>query len=79
VLRSARETRAVVTAEEATLSGGLGAAVASLLAERHPTPMRILGVRDAFAPTGDAAFLLEHFGLTADGIVAAVRDVLVHG
>ena len=79
VLRSARETRAVVTAEEATISGGLGAAVASLLAERHPTPMRILGVRDAFAPTGDAAFLLEHFGLTADGIVAAVRDVLVHG
>jgi transketolase len=79
VLRAARETRGVVTAEEATVSGGLGAAVASLLAERRPTPMRILGVRDAFAPTGDAAFLLEHFGLTADGIVAAVRDVLAHG
>jgi transketolase len=79
VLRAARETRGVVTAEEATVSGGLGAAVASLLAERHPTPMRILGVRDAFAPTGDADFLLDYFGLTADGIVAAVRDVLNDG
>jgi transketolase len=79
VLRAGRETRGVVTAEEATVSGGLGAAVASLLAERHPTPMRILGVRDAFAPTGDAAFLLDHFGLSADGIVAAVREVLAHG
>jgi len=45
---------------------------------RSPTPMRILGVRDTFAPTGDAAFLLEHFGLTVDGIVAAVREVLNH-
>jgi transketolase len=76
VLEAATETRGIVTAEEATVSGGLGAAVASVVVENRPVPMRILGVRGAFAPTGDAAFLLDHFGLTADGIVAAVRDVL---
>jgi transketolase len=79
VLTAAAETRAVVTAEEATVSGGLGAAVASLLAQERPTRMRILGVPNVFAPTGDAAFLLQHFGLTVDGIADAVREVLDHG
>ncbi|HKO58059.1 MAG TPA: transketolase C-terminal domain-containing protein, partial [Thermoanaerobaculia bacterium] len=45
VLDAARETRAIVTAEEATVSGGLGAAVAALVVEHHPVPMRILGIR----------------------------------
>ena len=78
VLAAARQTRALVTAEEAIVSGGLGAAVASLVAQNHPVPMRILGV-SGFAPTGSASFLLEHFGLTADGIVDAVHGVLGHG
>ncbi|MEO3750970.1 transketolase C-terminal domain-containing protein [Streptomyces sp. B6B3] len=76
VLRAARETRGIVTAEEATTTGGLGAAVASLTAQHHPVPMRILGVHREFAPTGSAAFLLEHFGLTADGVAAAVRELM---
>ncbi|WP_086558545.1 transketolase family protein [Streptomyces africanus] len=76
VLRAARETRGIVTAEEATTTGGLGAAVASVVAQNRPVPMRILGVRREFAPTGSAAFLLEHFGLTADGIASAVRELL---
>jgi transketolase len=78
VLAAATQTRGIVTAEEATVSGGLGAAVASLVAQHHPTPMRILGVPGVFAPTGSAAYLLEHFGLTVDGIVTAVREVLDH-
>jgi transketolase len=78
VLAAARETRGIVTAEEATVSGGLGAAVASLVAQHGPVPMRILGVPGVFAPTGDAEFLLQHFGLTADGICAAVLEVLGH-
>ena len=57
VLAAARETRGIVTAEEATDTGGLGAAVASLLAQNRPTPMRILGVHRQFAPTGSAAVL----------------------
>jgi transketolase len=76
VVEAAQETGAIVTVEEATVSGGLGAAVASVVVEHHPVPMRILGVRGAFAPTGDAAFLLEHFGLTADGIAGAIRELL---
>jgi transketolase len=76
VLDAARTTRGIVTAEEATVSGGLGAAVASLVAQHHPVPMRILGVPGVFAPTGSTAFLLEHFGLTANGIARAARELL---
>jgi transketolase len=74
VLAAARETRGIVTAEEAITTGGLGAAVATLTAQHHPVPMRILGV-DGFAPTGSTEFLLEHFGLTAGGIAAAAREL----
>jgi transketolase len=73
ILAAAAETNGIVTAEEATVSGGLGAAVASLVVEHQPVAMRILGVRGEFAPTGDTAYLLEHFGLTADGIADAAR------
>ena len=79
VLAAARETAGIVTAEEGTLSGGLGAAVATTVVRHAPVPMRMLGVPGVFAPTGAADFLLTHFGLTADGIVSAVMDVLADG
>jgi transketolase len=79
VLDAAQHTRGIVTAEEATVTGGLGAAVATLVAQTSPCPMRILGVPRAFAPTGSAAFLLEHYRLTADGIAAAARELAAHG
>jgi transketolase len=75
LLRAAAETGRIVTAEEAVVQGGLGGAVAELVAQRSPARMRILGVT-GFAPTGDTAFLLEHFGLTADGIAAAARELM---
>jgi transketolase len=74
VIAAARETGAIVTAEEALTAGGLGAAVASVVVRHHPVPMRILGVT-GFAPTGSAEFLLDHFHLNADGIVAAVKEL----
>jgi len=74
VIAAARETGAIVTAEEALVEGGLGAAVASVVVRHHPVPMRILGV-PGFAPTGSAEFLLDHFNLNADGIIAAVREL----
>jgi len=77
VLAAARETGGIVTVEEAITTGGLGAAVASLVAQHHPVPMRILGVT-GFAPTGSASFLLDHFGLNAGGVAAAARSVLEH-
>jgi transketolase len=66
----------IVTIEEHTTFGGLGSAVAEVVVETHPTPMRLLGVPGVFAPTGSAEFLLDHFGLNADGIVAAARALL---
>ena len=75
LLAAARETRGIVTAEEGSVHGGLGSAIAELLAQNHPARMRILGVPH-FAPTGSAAFLLEHFGLDAAGIAAAARELL---
>jgi transketolase len=76
ILDAARTTHGIVTAEEALAAGGLGGAVAEVLALEHPAPMRILGVPDVFAPTGTAEFLLEHFGLTAAGIECAALDLL---
>jgi transketolase len=78
VLEAAAQTRGIVTVEEATTTGGLGAAVAALTAQQRPTHLRILGVTRSFAPTGSTAFLLEHFGLTADQIAAAARDIMTH-
>ncbi|MDX3798257.1 transketolase family protein [Streptomyces sp. AK04-3B] len=72
---AATETRGIVVAEEATVSGGLGAAVASLTGQHAPVPLRLLGV-NGFAPTGSADRLLEHFGLTADAIHHAAREIL---
>ena len=76
VLDAASETRAIITAEEATVSGGLGAAVAAIVVEHQPVPMRILGIRGEFAPTGSASYLLDHFALNPDGIVRAAHEVL---
>jgi transketolase len=76
IVHAARTTRGIVTAEEALAAGGLGGAVAEVLAQGRPAPMRMLGVPDTFAPTGTAEFLLEYFGLTAAGIERAALDLL---
>jgi len=76
VLDAACTTHGIVTAEEGLATGGLGGAVAELLAVRHPARMRILGVPGVFAPTGSAEFLLQHFGLTAQDIHNAALDLL---
>lgn len=73
---AARHTGGIVTAEEHSIYGGLGGAVAEIVAQTHPAKMRILGVPGVFAPTGSAQFLLEHFGLTADGIRSAAVQLL---
>ena len=76
VLSAARETRGIVTVEEHSIYGGLGGAVAEVLALEHPARMKMLGVPGVFAPTGSAEFLLEYFGLTAAGIETAVKELL---
>ena len=76
ILKAARETRGIVTVEEAMAAGGLGGAVAEILARDHPASMRMLGVPDAFAPTGTAEFLLDYFGLSAEGITKAAQELV---
>jgi transketolase len=76
VQAAATETGGIVTAEEHTVFGGLGSAVAEVVVTTHPVPMRILGVPGVFAPTGSASWLLEHFGLTAQGIFDAALELV---
>lgn len=75
LVAAARETKGIVTVEEALVSG-LGGAVAELLARREPARMRMVGVDDAFAPTGSVEWLLDHFGISASGIVAAAQSLV---
>jgi transketolase len=75
LLAAARETRGIVTVEEAIVRGSLGSAVAELLVQHHPVPMVLMGLPD-FAPTGSCEFLLEHFGLTAAGIAERAAGLL---
>ncbi len=76
ILRSARKTRAVITIEEAQINGGLGGAVAELLGEELPTPLKRLGMQDHFGESGDPEELLEHFGLTAKHIMMAAHVLM---
>lgn len=74
-IQAAATTGAIVTVEEASVRGGLGGAVAEVLATSTPCPMRILGF-PGFVPTGSVDFLFEHFGLTPAGISEAVHDAV---
>jgi transketolase len=76
LLAAAKDTGAIVSAEEHTILGGLGGAIAELLAQRHPVPMRFVGVQDRFGTSGDPAELLKAFHLMPEDIVKAVKDVL---
>jgi len=76
VVRAAARTGAVVTAEDHTIIGGLGGAVAEVLGERRPTPLRRVGLRDTFGESGPNDALLEKYGLTARHVAAAGRELL---
>lgn len=76
VLGSARKTGCVVTAEEHSVIGGLGSAVAELLAENEPMPMSLIGMRDVFGTSGEMGELMAEFGLDADAIVEAAKAVI---
>lgn len=75
ILDSLSRTKRVVTCEEHTVMGGLGSAVAELLVEEMPLPMRMIGIRDRFGQSGAAEELVEHFGLGARHIAEAAWDL----
>jgi transketolase len=75
IVAAARETGRIVTAEEHTVFGGLGSAVAEVVVQEAPVPMRMVGVPGEFAPTGEPEFLFEHFGLTSDNIAEKAEEL----
>jgi len=76
LLASARKTGAVVTCEEHSIIGGMGSAIAELLGENAPTPLKRVGMRDEFGTSGEADELMEHFKLTAPHVATAARELL---
>lgn len=75
IILKAAECGAIVTAEEHTIIGGLGSAVAEVLAEKKPTPMRKVGIKDQFGQSGKPDELLKLYNLTAEDIVKAAKEM----
>ena len=73
IIKAAIETGAIVTAEEHSIIGGLGGAVAEVLARKNPVPVEMIGVQDMFTESGEADELLKLYGLTSNEIASAAR------
>lgn len=76
IVAAAKRTGAVVTVEEHQIAGGLGSAVAEVLARKHPVPLEFVGIDDEYGQSGEQAELLAHFGLDQKGIIKKVHAVL---
>jgi len=76
IVKSAQKTGAVLTVEEAQITGGLGGAIAEMLGENQPTPMRRMGMKDRFGESGEGEELIAHFGLDAKHIVNNAHALL---
>ena len=76
IIESAEKTQLIVSVEEHSVIGGLGGAVAEVLAEKHPAKMIRIGISDSFGESGDYEALLEKFGLSAASIAERVRKAI---
>ena len=76
IVKAAKETGCIVTAEEHSIIGGLGSLVASVLATECPVPLKMVGVNDKFGRSGTVKAVLEAYGLTAENIVNNVKEVI---
>jgi len=76
IISSVSKTKCVVTAEEHSIIGGLGSAVAECLSENTPTPLVRVGVKDSFGESGDPKELMKKYGLTADDVVMAAEKAI---
>ncbi len=76
ILQAARETGAIVTAESNVIYGGLGSAVAEVLVECYPIPMKRIGVQDVFAESGPYLEVIKKYGMSAEHIAAAIEEVV---
>ena len=76
IISEAEKCGAIVTCEEHTVIGGLGAAVAECLSEKRPTPVKRVGVNDTFGRSGPAKELISYFGLDAASIAAKAKEAI---
>ena len=76
IIAAAKDTGAILTCEEHTIFGGLGSAVAEVVVDHCPVPMKRLGVPGIFAPTGSANFLLDEFGMSPEGIAKSAIELM---
>ena len=76
IVKAAKETGAIVTAEEHNIIGGLGSAVSEVVSENYPVPVLRVGIKDVFGESGKPADLLEKYGLTANEIVKTVKKAM---
>ncbi|MCF8298371.1 MAG: transketolase family protein [Saprospiraceae bacterium] len=77
IIKAAKETGAIVTAEEHQIQGGFGSAIAEVLAENFPVPVEFVGVNDTFGESGQPKELMEKYGLTSHAIIRATKKVLL--
>lgn len=76
IISVAKTSRAIVTAEEHSIIGGLGSAVTEVLSEKYPVPVKRIGVKDCFGCSGDPEGLLKLYSLTVEDIIAGIREVV---
>ena len=76
IIKAAKETKAIVTAEEHSIIGGLGSAVSEVVSENCPIIVKKVGINDCFGESGTPAELLEKYGLTAKHIVEKVKEAM---
>ena len=76
IVAAARDTGAILTAEEHSVYGGLGSAIAEVVVDRAPVPMKLLGVPGIFAPTGSAEFLLDEFGMSPAAVAESAKALI---
>jgi len=76
IIKAAKETGAIVTAEEHNIFGGLGSAVAEVLVENYPAPLKMVGIQDKFGKSGKPDVLMEIYGLTSKNIVEKAKEAI---
>lgn len=77
IIKAAKETKVIITAEEHSIIGGLGSAVSEVVSENYPVKVKKVGVNDHFGESGTPNELLEKYGLTAKHIVEKVKEALI--
>jgi len=78
IIKAAKETGAIVTAEEHSIIGGLGSAVCEVVAEDYRVPVQRVGVRDVFGQSGEVDELMRAYGLTDENLVKTAKDIVKH-